>query len=374
MKKENNFTGSSAGMETSIDNKLFQDALHFLKELISIPSYSKEEAETANLIETFFTDRNIYSKRELNNVWAANKYFNKTKPTVLLNSHHDTVKPNSGYTNDPFTPREDQGKLYGLGSNDAGGSLVALLFVFVHFYEVTDLPFNLVVAATAEEEISGHNGIEYLLPFLPGINCGIVGEPTLMKMAVAEKGLLVLDCIATGVAGHAARDEGVNSIYLALQDIEWFRSFRFDKSSPLLGDVHMAVTSIDTVNKAHNIVPSACNFTADIRVNELYTLEEVLDIISSNVKSQMKPRSTRLRPSFISDQHPLVAAGNMLNLESYGSPTCSDKALMPFPTLKMGPGDSARSHMANEYIYKDELTEGISTYTRLLLNLVKTIK
>ncbi|MEO7960225.1 MAG: M20/M25/M40 family metallo-hydrolase, partial [Ginsengibacter sp.] len=223
MKKENNFTGSFAGMETSIDNKLFQDALHFLKELISIPSYSKEEAETANLIETFFTDRNIYSKRELNNVWAANKYFDKTKPTVLLNSHHDTVKPNRGYTNDPFTPSEDQGKLYGLGSNDAGGSLVALLFVFVHFYEVTDLPFNLVIAATAEEEISGHNGIEYLLPFLPGINCGIVGEPTLMKMAVAEKGLLVLDCISTGVAGHAARDEGVNSIYLALQDIEWFR-------------------------------------------------------------------------------------------------------------------------------------------------------
>ncbi len=350
--------------------EFFFDAIKLLKQLISTPSFSKEEGETATILENFFKEKNIQATRSLNNVWSVNKYFDPNKFTVLLNSHHDTVKPNAGYTVDPFSPVEKEGRLFGLGSNDAGGSLVSLISIFVHFYSIKDLPFNIVIAATAEEEISGHNGVEYLLPFLPKIDCGIVGEPTLMKMAVAEKGLFVLDCTAKGMAGHAARNEGINAIYIAMKDIEWFSTFEFEKISSLLGPVHMAVTAIDSANKTHNIVPSECSFTVDIRVNELYTFEEVLSVISKNIKSEVKPRSTRLRPSFIEDNHPLVLAGNTLNFEPYGSPTCSDKALMPFPTLKIGPGDSARSHSADEYIFIDEVKKGITGYYGLLKNLI----
>ncbi len=354
--------------------EIFSDAIRLLKQLISTPSFSKEEAETANVLENFFKEKNIKTNRSLNNVWAVNKYFDKAKFTILLNSHHDTVKPNSGYTLDPFAPIEKDNKLYGLGSNDAGGSLSSLVAVFVHFYSIENLPFNLVLAATSEEEISGHNGVEHLLPLLPEIDCGIVGEPTLMKMAVAEKGLFVLDCTAKGIAGHAARNEGVNAIYMAMKDIEWFRTYEFEKISPLLGPVHTAVTSISTANKAHNIVPSECSFVVDIRVNELYTFEEVLSVIGQNIKSGIKPRSTRLRPSFIEDNHPLVTAGRSLGLASYGSPTCSDKALMPFPTLKIGPGDSARSHSADEYIYAAEVKDGINKYYEILKNVTITNK
>lgn len=349
--------------------EIFQDAITLLKQLISTPSFSKEEEKSATLLENFLKEKNINVNRNLNNVWAINKYFDPNKFTVLLNSHHDTVKPNAGYTIDPFSPVIKESKLYGLGSNDAGGALVSLISVFVHFYSIKDLPFNLVLAATAEEEISGHNGIEYLLPILPKIDCGIVGEPTLMKMAVAEKGLFVLDCTAKGVAGHAARNEGINAIYIAMKDIEWFSNYEFEKKSPLLGAVHMAVTSIDTANKAHNIVPSECSFIVDIRVNELYTIEEVIGVVNQNIKSEVRPRSTRLRPSFIDDIHPLVIAGNFMNLESYGSPTCSDKALMPFPALKFGPGDSARSHSADEYIFIEEVKEGITGYYEILKNM-----
>ncbi|HEV8081573.1 MAG TPA: M20 family metallo-hydrolase [Chitinophagaceae bacterium] len=349
--------------------EIFQGAITLLKQLISTPSVSKEEEKTATALENFLKQKNIKVNRSLNNVWALNKYFDPNKFTILLNSHHDTVKPNGGYTIDPFAPFEEEGKLYGLGSNDAGGALVSLVSVFVHFYSIENLPFNLVLAATAEEEISGHNGIEYLLPILPKIDCGIVGEPTLMKMAVAERGLFVLDGTAKGIAGHAARNEGVNAIYIAMKDIQWFNTYQFDKKSPLLGAVHMCVTSVDTVNKAHNIVPSECSFIVDIRVNELYTFEELLSVINQNIKSEIKPRSTRLRPSFIDSKHPLVIAGNSNNLESYGSPTCSDKALMPFPTLKIGPGDSVRSHSADEYIFIDEIREGIAGYFEILKNI-----
>ncbi len=356
------------GTATVMDT-LFSDALELLKRLIETPSFSKTEDRTADIIENFLGQKNIPVNRFLNNVWTINKYFDEGKPVVLLNSHHDTVKPNAGYTNDPFDPKEADGKLFGLGSNDAGGALVALIAAFVHFYDKQDLPFNLIIAATAEEEISGHNGVEILLPELPPITCGIVGEPTSLKMAVAEKGLLVLDCVAYGVAGHAARNEGVNAIYEAITDINWFQNFLFQKESPFLGPVHMAVTSIHTKNTAHNVVPSECSFVVDIRVNENYTFEEVLSEIKKNVTSEVTPRSTRLRPSFIEVNHPLVSAGKKSGLESYGSPTCSDRALMVFPTLKLGPGESARSHSADEYIFVEEIKRGIELYIKLLGNL-----
>ncbi len=357
-----------------LTESIFSDGIKLLKNLISTPSFSREEEDTALILENFLQEKNIKVNRELNNVWAVNKYFDESKFTILLNSHHDTVKPNAGYTLNPFDPVENEGKLFGLGSNDAGGPLVSLLSVFAHCYSIENLPFNLIFAATAEEEISGHNGIEYLLSHLPKIDCGIVGEPTLMKMAVAEKGLFVLDCVAKGVAGHAARNEGVNALYIAMKDVQWFQNFQFPKVSDLLGEVHIAVTSICTQNKAHNIVPSECSFVVDVRVNELYTFEEVQEVITKNITSEIKPRSTRLKPSFIEKEHPLVVAGNKLNLESYGSPTCSDKALMPFPTLKIGPGDSARSHMADEYIFLEEIRDGITKYYELLKNLTITNK
>lgn len=350
-------------------DSLYLQAVELLMQLIATPSFSKEEGRTADIIENFLRENDILPKRFLNNVWAKNKYFDDNKPAILLNSHHDTVKPNAGYTLDPFDPIEKDGKLFGLGSNDAGGSLVALIAVFVYFYDKENLPFNLIIAATAEEEISGHNGIEILLPQLPAITCGIVGEPTSLKMAVAEKGLLVLDCTAHGVAGHAARNEGVNAIYKAMKDIEWFTTFSFAKQSAFLGPVHIAVTSIHTKNTAHNVVPSECCFVVDIRVNECYTFEEVIAEIKNHVTSEVSPRSTRLRPSFIKEEHPLVIAGKKSGLESYGSPTCSDRALMNFPALKLGPGESSRSHSADEYIFTSEIKQGIELYIKLLENL-----
>ena len=365
MKEAINFTYSS--------DKLFLDALELLKQLIAIPSFSKEENETANAIEKFLNEKNIKTNKYLNNVWAVNKYFDKKKFTVLLNSHHDTVKPNADFTNNPFEAIEKDGKLFGLGSNDAGGPLVSLIAAFVHFYDSEDLAFNLILAATAEEEISGHDGIEILLPQLPKIDCGIVGEPTLMKMAIAEKGLLVLDCTAHGIAGHAARNEGINAIYKAMNDIHWFSTFQFEKTSSFLGPVHMAVTSVSTQNKAHNIVPSECSFTVDIRVNEFYSFDDIINEVRKDIQSEVMPRSTRLKPSFIEESHPLVIAGSSIGLESYGSPTCSDRALMNFPTLKLGPGDSARSHSADEYIFVDEIKDGIQQCIFLLQNLSKII-
>lgn len=351
-------------------DKIQQDAIGLLKQLIATPSFSKEEENTADIIDRFLTLNGVKTKIHLNNIWAPNKYFDETKPTILLNSHHDTVKPNKGYTLDPFTPIEKEGKLFGLGSNDAGGPLVSLIATFLYYHDRPDLKYNLVIAATAEEEISGHNGIEALLPRLDKIDFGIVGEPTKMQMAVAEKGLMVLDCVAHGRAGHAAREEGENSIYKAVKDIEWFTSYRFDKVSDLLGPVKMSVTVIETENKAHNVVPAQCKFVVDVRINELYTFAEVLDVIKANVQCGIQPRSTRLRSSSIALDHPLIKAGLKLGRTYYGSPTTSDKALMEFPTLKMGPGDSARSHTADEYIYIDEIKEGIELYIQLLNQLL----
>ena len=342
------------------------NAIDLLKQLVTTPSFSKEEDNSSAVIKTFLVTHGVKTEQYLYNIWAVNKHFDANKPTVLLNSHHDTVKPNKGYTLDPFAAIEKDGKLFGLGSNDAGGSLVSLMAAFLYFYEKENLKCNILLAATAEEEISGPNGIEALLPQLSKIDFAIVGEPTKMQMAVAEKGLMVLDCSADGRAGHAAREEGDNAVYKAIKDIEWFSSFKFDKVSELLGPVKMSVTVIETDNKAHNVVPAQCKFVVDCRVNELYTFEEMLDIIRSNVKSEVKPRSTRLRSSAIALDHPLVKAGLKLGRTYYGSPTTSDKALMHFPALKMGPGDSARSHTADEYIYTDEIKEGIELYIQLL--------
>lgn len=341
-----------------------------LKKLIATPSFSKEEEKTAEIIETFLQGKGILTHRYLNNIYAYNKYFDEGKPTILLNSHHDTVRPNKGYTLDPFSAIEDDGKLYGLGSNDAGGCLVSLIATFIHYYNHTDLKYNLILAATAEEEISGHNGVEILLPRLPKMDFGIVGEPTLLNMAVAEKGLLVLDCTSHGRAGHAAREEGDNAIYKAIKDIQWFIDYRYPKVSDLLGPMKMTVTIINAGTQ-HNVVPQECKFTVDIRVNELYTFEEVLGIIRQNVSCDVQPRSSRLRSTSIAISHPLVQAGIALGRTYYGSPTTSDKALMNFPTLKMGPGDSARSHTADEFIYADEIRQGIDMYIKLLERVIK---
>src|SRR5574338_110877 len=343
-------------------NTLYNEAVSLLKKLIATPSFSREEDKTSELLEHFFKEKNIPAQKYLYNVWVKNKYFDDSKPTLLLNSHHDTVKPNSQYTKDPFKPTIEDGKLYELGSNDAGGSLVSLVATFLYFYEKENLKYNIMLAASAEEEISGVNGIEVLLKQLGPIDCAIVGEPTQMQMAVAERGLIVLDCVAKGKAGHAARKEGENAIYKAIKDIEWFTSYKFPKVSELLGPVNMDVTVIETDNKAHNVVPALCKFVADIRVNELYTFEEVLAVIEENIQSDVKARSIRLRSTSIALDHPLVKAGLNLGRSYYGSPTTSDKALMPFPALKIGPGDSGRSHSADEYIYVDEIKEGIELY------------
>jgi acetylornithine deacetylase len=361
------------------ENKPYQEAVELLQKLIATPSFSKEEDKTADIIEQFFSERNIPSNRLLNNVWCVNKYFDESKPTILLNSHHDTVKPNPQYTKDPFLPIMDDGKLYGLGSNDAGGCLVSLITAFCHFYEMENLKYNIVIAATAEEEISGAGGIEKLLassefdsPFrgLGGSGFAIVGEPTLTNLAIAEKGLLVLDCTATGKAGHAAREEGENAIYKALQDINWFQTYQFPKISETLGPIKMSVTSMNTENKAHNVVPVVCSFIVDIRVTDAYTHEEILETIKQHVQSEVKPRSMRLRSSKIEKDHPLVQAGIKLGKQMYGSPTTSDASLIPAPVLKCGPGDSARSHTADEFIYLKEIEEGINTYIKILEQVV----
>ena len=352
-------------------NKIhYQNAVDLLKQLISTPSFSKEENDTAEIICAFFSKHSVAFARVGNNIYAKNKHYDVNKPSILLNSHHDTVLPNKGYTIDPFTPVEKDGKLYGLGSNDAGGCLVSLIATFLHFYEREHTSHNVVFAASAEEEISGVNGIELVLPFLGKIDFGIVGEPTKLEMAVAERGLMVIDCLAIGRAGHAARKEGENALYKAVDDINWIRNYQFDKVSDLLGESRLTVTVIDTDNKQHNVVPAQCKFVIDVRVNEMYTFEEILDALKANLKSQFKPRTTRMKSTSIALNHPLVKAGINLGKGYYGSPTTSDKALMPFPTLKMGPGDSARSHTANEFIYLSEIEDGINTYIKMVEQIV----
>ena len=344
---------------------LTADALALLKRLIATPSFSRGEEQTATLIEDFFREKQIPCERLKNNVCALNRHFDPAKPTLLLNSHHDTVRPNTSYTLDPFTPIERDGKLFGLGSNDAGGCLVALLATFVHFYDRSGMTHNVVMAATAEEEISGRDGLESLLPELPPLSFAIVGEPTDMQLAIAEKGLLVLDCTAHGVSGHAARDEGENAIYSAIRDIEWLTTYQFPQISPTLGPVKLSVTMI-SAGTQHNVVPDACTFTVDVRIMEQYTLEEVIETIRANIRAEVKPRSIRLKPSSIPADHPIVRAGVALGRHTYGSPTTSDQAVLNCPSLKCGPGHSGRSHSADEFIYLREIQEGIEGYIQML--------
>ncbi|MDR2894050.1 MAG: M20 family metallo-hydrolase [Alistipes sp.] len=382
--------------------ELYEDAVGLLRRLIRVPSFSREESGTADILALWLSDRGIEEvHRHGNNVWVRNLHFDAEKPTVMLCSHHDTVRPSEAWTRDPFSPTvepdaEGRERLYGLGSNDAGASVVSMAAVFRHFYHRNNLKYNLILALVAEEEISGQGGVRSILPEL-GIgenpaDFAIVGEPTMqprvrelapdtearaggeaqrsqptdMQMAIAERGLMVLDCVAHGRAGHAARDEGDNAIYHAIKDIEWFRDYRFPRKSPLFGEVKMSVTIV-SAGTGHNVVPAECRFTVDCRVTEQYTNEEVLEIVRQHVTSTVTPRSVHLRSSSISPEHPVVMAGISLGLSTFGSPTTSDQvALTAIDSVKIGPGQSARSHTADEYIELAEIEQGIDVYIKLL--------
>ncbi|MAX82140.1 MAG: acetylornithine deacetylase [Crocinitomicaceae bacterium] len=343
--------------------------IQLLQQLIQTQSYSGEENQTADIIAQFMTDKGIEIYRDNNNVWAFNKFHTAVKPYVLLNSHHDTVKPNKGYTRDPFEASIENNTLYGLGSNDAGGCLVSLLALFIHFYEKENLNYNLIFAATAEEENSGPNGIRSVIPQLPEINFAVVGEPTQMNLAIAEKGLMVIDGTATGVSGHAAHENTVNAIYKALEDIAWIKDYQFEKVSAILGKVKMNVTQINAGTQ-HNVVPAECHFVIDVRVNEHYSNQEIFDTLQVNTQSELKARSFRHSSSSIPLEHPIVQAGIALGRSTYGSPTLSDQAALTCPSLKLGPGDSTRSHQADEYILVSEIEEGIELYIQLFCSLL----
>jgi len=342
--------------------------ISLLKSLISVSSLSRNEEEAAQIIRGFFNDSKVKYDSKINNTWVKNQFWKEGLPVVLLNSHIDTVKPASGYTRNPFSPDVEDGVLYGLGSNDAGGPLVTLLAVFMHFYVLNDLPFNLIYAASAEEEISGINGLESILPELGTIDLAIVGEPTKMQMAIAEKGLMVFDCVAHGKSGHAAREEGENAIYKAIADIEKIRNFRFEKVSGILGPVKLSVTMVEAGTQ-HNVVPDKCTFVVDVRTNEHYSNQQVCDIVSELIESDVNPRSIRLNSSGIPISHPIVQRGISLGMAYYGSPTTSDQAVISYPSIKIGPGDSARSHTADEYILISEIEEGFKIYVDLLSGL-----
>ena len=348
-----------------MNDTLKDQALHLLMKLIETPSFSKEEDKTADLLETFLQSEGVETIRENNNVWAFNEDFDKTKPCILLNSHHDTVKPNKGYTRDPHKAEIIDDKLYGLGSNDAGGALVGLISTFLYFYRKKDMEYNLILLASAEEENSGELGIRSVVPKLPEIDFAIVGEPTQMNLAIAEKGLLVLDCYARGTAGHAAHVREDYAIYKAMRAIKWFETFTFDKISETLNDTKMTVTQIEA-GKQHNVVPSVCHFVVDIRVNDHYSNQEVVEIVQKSVEVEVVPRSVRLNSSSIPREHPIVKAGERLGRTLYGSPTLSDQANLSCPSLKLGPGDSPRSHTADEFILVSELKEGIDLYIKML--------
>ena len=346
--------------------KLTANAILLLKKLIETQSFSKEEENTAILIEGWFVENEIPFKRTKNNIWAMNKCFDERKPTLLLNSHHDTVKPNSAYTNDPFKAIVKDGKLYGLGSNDAGGCLVSLMTTFTYFYAQENLKYNLVIVASAEEENSGKNGLNSMLPIIPHIDVAIVGEPTLMNLAVAEKGLVVFDAVVAGTPSHAAHPNNNNSIYNSIEVLEWFQDFKFEKTSEALGDVKMTVTQMNAGSQ-HNVVPAHVDLVIDVRVNDAYSNQEIADILQEESPcTKITPRSLRLNSSAISIEHDLVKAGVAMGRETYGSPTLSDQACLTCQSLKLGPGDSTRSHSADEFIYLAEIEEGIKIYIELL--------
>lgn len=339
------------------------DTIDLLKNMIRIPSFSRDEGAVADFLERWMLTEGFEARRLGNNLWIESGPADG-RPTILLNAHIDTVKPASGYTRDPFTPEIEDGCLYGLGSNDDGGSLIALLETYSRLIQ-KEQPYRLIFSATAEEEVSGKGGLDLILPELGRIDFGVMGEPTGMRMAVAERGLMVLDCTAYGKSGHAARNEGVNAIYKAIEDIQWFKSHSFDRVSDFLGAVKMSVTQINAGTQ-HNVVPDRCTFVVDVRPNGMYTNPELLEMIKSSVSCEVKERSTRIGSSHLPMDHPAVVRGLSLGLEPFGSPTTSNQALCHFPTLKIGPGDSARSHSANEYIRLDEIGDGIETYVALL--------
>ena len=351
--------------------------IDLLDRLIATPSTSRSEDATAQLIEDFLRGQGVSQVQRLhNNVWARAAAWDDSKPTLLLNSHHDTVRPSKAYTRDPFAPTHESGRIYGLGSNDAGASLVGLVATFLHYYD-TALPFNLLLALTAEEEVTGQNGSRALIPYLLSHPLGerlegaIVGEPTRMQCAVAERGLLVFDGVAHGKAGHAARDEGVNALYLALDDIQRLRDYRFERESALLGPIKVSVTQIEAGTQ-HNVVPAECRFVVDVRTTDAYTNEEVVSLLQQAVvSSTLTPRSTHIRASAIADTHPLVLTARSMDIPLFTSPTTSDQSQMPFPSIKMGPGDSARSHMADEWVGEQEVIDGIDRYIAFIAALAR---
>lgn len=344
---------------------LTQKAIALLKELISIPSFSGEEDKTGDAIEAFLQGFGVKTERQYHNIYAFNKYFDESKPTLLLNSHHDTVKPNSAYTKNPFHPHVEDGKLYGLGSNDAGGCLVSLLATFVHFYDKEGLSHNIIIAATAEEEDAGDKSLRGLLPILPKIDVAVVGEPTLMDLAIAEKGLVVFDAVVEGTPSHAAHPNDNNSIYNTIPVLQWFKEYEFEKISEALGEVKMTVTQI-SAGKQHNVVPAQVDLVVDVRVNDCYTNQEISDRLQREAPCKMTPRSLRLNSSCIDPNHALVKSGLVLGRKTYGSPTLSDQAALSCQSVKLGPGDSTRSHSANEFIFVDEIEEGIDLYIKIL--------
>ncbi len=359
----------SSQNKMALNENISSSCIELLKKLIAVPSFSKEEDKAAEVIRKFLKAKKIPYEEKLNNTWCKNKHYNFLKPTILLNSHIDTVKPVSGWQHPPFEPTVDAEKIIGLGSNDAGASLVSLLGVFLYFYEREDLKYNLIFLASAEEEISGKNGIELLSDLTSLCDFAIVGEPTEMKLAIAEKGLMVLDAEVKGKAGHAARNEGINAIYLAMVDIQWFQNYQFKKINPALGPVKLTVSMIQAGTQ-HNIVPDICKYTIDVRTIPEYSTEQLLEIIRDNVKAEIQPRSTRLLPSSIDKEHAIVRAAQKLNIDTFGSSTLSDQALLKIPSVKIGPGKSERSHTADEFIYIKEIEDGIKIYQKLLEQIV----
>ncbi|WP_341656637.1 M20 family metallo-hydrolase [Blattabacterium cuenoti] len=346
---------------------LKEEAIQLLIQIINTPSISKQENKVSFLIEDYLYKHGFHVKRKFNNIWTENHNFYKKKdvPTILLNSHHDTVKPGKNWLTDPFTAIQKENKLIGLGSNDAGASVVSLISTFIYLSNLSELSYKLVLSITAEEEISGSSGIRSILSELGSIDLGIVGEPTQMQVAIAEKGLIVLDCIAEGKTGHSARNTGINAIYVATKDIENLRNFYFDRKSDLLGITTLNVTQIQG-GIQHNVIPDTCSFVIDVRTNELYKNEELIDMIRKKIHSKMKPRSSHLNSSFINPMHPIVLKAKFIGRNTYGSPTLSDQSIMPFSTIKMGVGDSVRSHTPNEYVLISEIMEGIDIYISLL--------
>ena len=346
-------------------DKLQDDAINLLKDLISIQSFSFEEDKTATKINNWLKERGVKSDRKVNNIIAYNKHYDQTKPNILLNSHHDTVEPNSAYTLNPYKPQIVNGKLYGLGSNDAGGALVSLISTFLHFYDKENLSHNIILLASAEEERSGPNGIKSIMPILPEIELAIIGEPTLMNIAVAEKGLIVFDLIVKGTSSHAAHKNLDNPIYKAIDIINKISKIKFEKKSNLLDDVKLTVTQINA-GVQHNVVPAEVKLVLDARINDKYTNTEIYNVLKDELDCEVVPRNLDLNSSSIPENHKIIKAGNKLGFTKYGSPTLSDQAKIKCNSIKLGPGDSTRSHTADEFIYVDEIKNGVKKYIELI--------